>query len=204
MKIKLTQNLITSGLQCPEGKHRIELCDTEVPGLYVEVRATNQGTGTAYYRYKDVHGKTCHTKIAKLADLSLSEIRKKAKSLRAEVALGADPSGQKKAQKAVLTLDELWLEYEAFAKPRKRSFKRDEQIYRLQIQPTLGKARISSDHPATNPVVDGAAQKERPCCCLSRSRRKTGQKNARTGGPMGNAGEKPGIAHRVVQRGQSG
>lgn len=143
MKIKLTQNLITSDLQCPEGKRRIEFCDTEVPGLYVEVRATNQGTGTAYYRYKDIHGKTCHAKIAKLTDLPLSEIKKKARSLRAEVALGADPSGQKKAQKAVLTLDELWLEYEAFARPRKRSFKRDEQIFRLQIQPTLGKARIS-------------------------------------------------------------
>ena len=58
--IKLTQAFINKSLQCPSNKTRIEYCDSELPGLYVEVRATSQGQGTYYLRYKDSTGKTCH------------------------------------------------------------------------------------------------------------------------------------------------
>jgi len=41
MRIKLSQQFMNNNLHCPEGKHRIEFCDTELPGLYIEVRATS-------------------------------------------------------------------------------------------------------------------------------------------------------------------
>ena len=47
-----------------DGKNRIEYCDTELPGLYIETRATSEGQGTWYLRYKDANGKTCHQKSA--------------------------------------------------------------------------------------------------------------------------------------------
>ena len=38
--LKLTQDTLTHHLTCPAPKSRIELCDTELPGLYIEVRLT--------------------------------------------------------------------------------------------------------------------------------------------------------------------
>ena len=68
----LTPQVIEEGLLCPLGKTRAELCDTQLPGLYVEVRATSPGHGTYYVRYKDRNQKTCHQKIGRTADISLA------------------------------------------------------------------------------------------------------------------------------------
>ena len=140
--ISLTQDQIANLKPVP-GKSRTEWCDDGVPGLYVLVSAGGP-IMTYYLRYKDSTGKTCHQKIGRTTDINLADARKQAKLLKAEItANGRDPRAEVKAQKAVLTMDELWKEYEAFAKPRKRSFVRDEQIFRLQIQPTFGKVRIN-------------------------------------------------------------
>ena len=143
MIIKLTDGVV-SKLQCPPDKSRMEWCDTEVRGLYV-LGSSSGSILTFYLRYKDATGKTCHQKIGRTADITLAEARKQAKMLKAEItANGRDPRAEEKARKAVLTLDELWTDhYLPYATPRKRSFKRDEQIYRLQIQPKFGKVRIN-------------------------------------------------------------
>lgn len=142
--IKLTGEFIADKLQCPTGKSRIEYCDIEVPGLYVEVRATAQGHGTYYLRYKDPTGKTCHQKIGRTVDTTLVDARKKAKQLKAEIALGADPRGQVKAQKAVITWDDFFEgHYLPYVTPRKRSWARDEQLHRLRIKPKFGGWRLN-------------------------------------------------------------
>jgi len=103
--ISLTTSFIAHDLTCPGGKQRIEYCDKDLPGFYVEVRATSPGEGGTYYlRYKDGAGKTCHSKIARTTDMGLVEARKKAKDLKAEIQLGADPRGEHKARKEVPTL----------------------------------------------------------------------------------------------------
>ncbi len=71
--IKLTQHIVNNELRCPAGKSRIELCDQELPGLYIEVRATSPGQGTYYLRYKNSTGKTCHQKIARTSEMSLAD-----------------------------------------------------------------------------------------------------------------------------------
>jgi len=142
MIIKLTDSIV-SKLQCPPDKNRMEWCDTDLPGLYV-LGSSSGSVLTYYLRYKDSTGKTCHQKIKRATEITLAEARKQAKQLKAEItANGRDPRAEAKAQKAVLTMDELWKEYAAFAEPRKRSFKRDEQIFRLQIRPTFGNVRIN-------------------------------------------------------------
>ena len=142
--LKLTQEFISHQLHCPAGKARVELCDTELPGLYVEVRATSPGHGTFYLRYKDGTGKTCHQKIGRTADLGLADARRKARQLKAEIALGADPRGEAKSQREVPTLDVFFTQlYEPFAKPRKRSWKRDDELYRLRIKGKFGNRRLN-------------------------------------------------------------
>ena len=128
---------------CPPHLRRVELVDQGGLGLYVEVRASSPGVGTAYLRYKDANGKTCHAKIGSTAVLSVAEIRREAKRLKAEITLGADPRAAAKARKAVPTFQEFFDDhYMPYVRPRKRSAKRDAEIFRLHVAPTLGRVRL--------------------------------------------------------------
>lgn len=142
--VKITPSFITHELRCPNSKSRVEFCCADTPGLYVEVRTTNQGHGTYYLRYKDASGKTCHQKIGRTADVTLADARKRAKTLKAEIALGANPRGDAKARKAVPTFTDFFLEeYLPYVTPRKRSWKRDEELFRLRIQAAFGNLRLN-------------------------------------------------------------
>lgn len=142
--LKLSTAVLSTGLVCPAGSKRVELCDTEVRGLYVEVRATSAGQGTYYFRYKSREGKTCHQKIARTTDITLADAKKRAKALRAEIALGADPRGEAKARKATITLSTFFdNHYLPHAKVHKRSWRRDEELFDLRIREPLGGLRLT-------------------------------------------------------------
>jgi integrase len=142
---KLTDSLLPRILNCPAGSNRIELCDADLPGLYIEVRATSAGQGTFYYRYKDATGKTCHKRIGATADITLTEARKQAKVLKGVIASGIDPKGAEKAKKAMLTYGEFFKDhYLPYVTPRKRSWKRDEELYRLRIQKVFADKKLDA------------------------------------------------------------
>lgn len=142
--IKLTQHLITNDLRCPEGKTRVELCDTDLPGLYVEIRATSPGQGTYYLRFRSAQNTTAHQKLGRTTEIDLVEARTRAKKLKAEITLGANPRGDAKKQKEVPMLDAFFAEhYLPYVKPRKRSWKRDAELYYLRIGPAFGKLRLN-------------------------------------------------------------
>ncbi|WP_293006442.1 site-specific integrase [Nitrosomonas sp.] len=145
MITKLTESIIKNGLHCPEDKSRIEFCDSELPGLYVEVRATSQGQGTYYLRYKDSTGKTCHQKIGRTTDITLVEARRQAKTMKSEIiALGKDFRGEEKARKAILTFSDFFENhFLPYVIPRKRSWKRDDELYRLRIKAKFGHKRLN-------------------------------------------------------------
>lgn len=144
MLVSLNSEFIANELVCPPDKHRIEFVDKHgVRGMYVEVRATRNGEGMYYLRYKDVHGKTCHQRIGSTRDISLADARKRAKQLKAEILLGADPRAAARAKKAVLTYAAFFEgHYLPFKKPRKRSWDRDEELYRLRIKSAFGDKRL--------------------------------------------------------------
>ena len=83
MLVILSQEFIDHHLVCPPDKRRVEFVDQGGIGLYIEVRQSKPGVGVAYLRYKDRQGKTCHQKIGSTDVLSLLEIRKEAKRLKA-------------------------------------------------------------------------------------------------------------------------
>jgi site-specific recombinase XerD len=144
MIIKLTESFIATGLQCSLGKKREEMVDAVVPGLFIEVRATSAGQGTYYYRYKDVNAHTQTKKLGRTTHINLAEARNQAKALRAEVALGANPRAEEKARKLVVTFDTFFTEhYLPYVKPRKRSWDRDEELYRLRIKAAFGNKRLN-------------------------------------------------------------
>lgn len=142
--VKLSQDFITHRLQCPDSKTRVEWCDKDLPGFFIEVRENKQGQGTFYYRYKDINGKTYTKKVGRSMDIDLTEARNRAKALRAEVALGANPRADDKAEKAVITFDDFFNDhYLPYVKPRKRSWDRDEELYRLRIKAVFGSKRLN-------------------------------------------------------------
>ena len=138
--IHLSQSMISE--LTSQGKRRIEYCDEDLAGLFLEVRETGQSTW--YYRYKDVNAHTQTKKLGRSTDISLAEARSQAKALRAEVALGANPRAEEKARKLVITFDTLFTEhYLPYVKPRKRSWDRDEELYRLRIKDVFGSKRLN-------------------------------------------------------------
>jgi integrase len=142
--IKFTPQFIAHDIKCPDGKARIEYCDSDLKGLYIEVRATSQGQGTYYLRYKDATGKTCHQKLARTNEMSLPDARKAAKMQKAEIALGADPRGEEKAKKSVLTYSDFFENhYMPYVKPRKRSWKTDLGFFRLRLKEQFGSQRLN-------------------------------------------------------------
>jgi len=142
--LKLTPQFIATSLTCPDGKTRVEYCDTDVPGLYIAVRAASPGVGVFYIRWKDPNSKTCHTKLGRTIDIDLAEARKAARQLRNDIALGANPQADARAAKAVPTVTEFFEEqYLPYAKPRKRSYRRDEEMYRLRIKEQFGRVKMN-------------------------------------------------------------
>jgi len=142
--LSLTTQFVNINLTCPADKSRIEYCDKDLPGLYIEVRPTSQGQGTYYLRYKDSSGKTCHQKIDRTGDISLADARRRAKELKAEIHLGADPRAADKAQRAVPTMSAFFNDsYLVYVKPRKRTWAGDVSLFRNRIEPEFGAVRLN-------------------------------------------------------------
>jgi hypothetical protein len=157
--VKLSQQFITHDLQCPNGKTRIDYCDSDMPGLYIEVRSTSPGQGTYYLRYKDSTGKTSHQKLGRSNEISLVDARKAAKIQKAEIALGADPRGEQKARKAVLTYSEYFTEhYLPYVKPRKRSWEKDKEMYSLRLNAVFGGPASEPNQSSADTVLSYCAE----------------------------------------------
>lgn len=128
---------------CPPHLRRLEFVDQGGLGLYVEVRASSPGVGTAYLRYKDASGKTCHAKIGSTAVLSVADIRREAKRLKAEITLGGDPRAEANKRKSIMTFSEFFEgQYLPHAKMHKRSWLRDQQLYEPRIRAVFGPKRL--------------------------------------------------------------
>ncbi len=144
MKVKLTQQYIDNPPRPAPGKSREEHCDTSLPGMYFETRATCTEWGTFFLRYKDDNGKTCHQKLGRSCDITLKQAREEAKRLRAEIQLGANPRAEAKAKKAILTWGKFFdTRYINYVRQHKRSWANDEEMHRLRIGPKFGNLRLN-------------------------------------------------------------
>ena len=141
-KQELTQELIR-GLTCPPDKRKHVLCDTVLPGLNVEVRANS----STYWLQCKVAGITRHERLGRTDELTLAEARKRAQKRKAELQLAKDgPEAGRPAttRPAAMTLTEFFEQhYLPHVKPRKRSWKRDEELFRLRMKGAFGSKRLT-------------------------------------------------------------
>ena len=136
-KINLTQSLI-SKLTCPPGRNRIEYCDTQIPGLFLEVRHTGGKTFYLRYRCPD-KGSTKYRKLGIHVDLPLVKARKKAAVLRGALLEGKYPGDDKQEKKQCMTFSEFFEQkYLPFAKNNKRSWRDDKKLFTSRINERFG------------------------------------------------------------------
>ena len=143
--INFTPAFMATGLVCPPDKARIEYSDADEPGLFVECRASAKSVPCWYVRQKGPKGTNVYTRLGSVKEISLTQARKQARQIKAEHALS--PKQPIDAAPAVgsMTLATFMAEhYEKHARVVKRSFKRDDQLYRIRIAPKFGHLALSA------------------------------------------------------------
>ena len=134
------------GLVCPPGKCKIEYAVLEEPGLFVEARSSTKSEPTWYQRLKNAKGTNTYRKLGTVKDLSLTQARKLSRQIKAEHMVAAKVQASVAAAPArdQMTLDFYFRTiYLPQAKIHKRSWVKDESLYRLRIEPKFGKVLLS-------------------------------------------------------------
>jgi site-specific recombinase XerD len=138
--IKLTQEVVNQ-LTLEEGRKSSEAVDDQRTGLYVKLTATSS---VYYLRYKNAQGKTAHQKIGRTDSMGLSDARARVTQLKNDIAAGNDPREKALAKKAVPTFAEFFTEYYLpHVKPRKRSWNKDESMFRVRLNDVFGSKRLN-------------------------------------------------------------
>lgn len=144
MIITLSQSFLNTGLVVPEGKKRLEVCDSVCRGLLIEVRSTANAIPTWYLRYKR-DGKTAYDRLGTIQELTLAQARKLATLRKADHASESKLAPEEKAAQGEITLDAFMRDhYMPHAKNQKRSWLRDDQLFRLRISPKFGHLPLKS------------------------------------------------------------
>ncbi len=149
-KVVLTSSLVRLSV-CPSGIRRVDYFDTAFPGFFLEVRAS--GGKTFYQRYRDHRGRERQFKIGSARVLTVSQARRKARSILASAILGNDPQEERKELRATPTFNEFVRDsYLPFVKNAKRSWRTDETVLRIHILPRLG--NLAMDEVSDEDVAD--------------------------------------------------
>ncbi len=115
----------------PPPAGQVVYLDAGMPGFGLRIAAGGARTWVFTYRQgKRVRRLT----LGHYPHLSLADARKKAKTARAEADLGGDPAAEKRAEREAATFAELVTDYiERHAKPKKRSWRADEQMLKKHV-----------------------------------------------------------------------
>jgi len=137
--VKLDARLVLLAY-CEEGKAKTDYYDEGIKGLVLSVRAS--GSKVFALRFRNRYGTQCQFKIGNAADVSCEKAKKEAQRLRGLIALGQDPSAERKVVRTIMTVEELSVIYLDHARARKKSHDIDERYVRNHINPRFGTLRL--------------------------------------------------------------
>jgi len=139
-RFKFTKTSIAA-LPLPPYPKRKPYYDNEVPKL--AVRITSTGTRT-FYVIKRVGKEMVWHRLGVFPDMTPEQARKAATKALGAFADGDNPATARRALKLEPTFAGLFAEYiERHAKPRKRTWREDQQKYRDYLENSLAKKKIS-------------------------------------------------------------
>jgi integrase len=143
MIVTLTPAFIATQLIVPAGLKKMEFRDSVVRGLLIEARSTPDSVPTWCLRQK-VAGKNYFDFLAPLPELTVAQARKLATQKKGERLASAKQAPEQKPAVGEMSLDAFWTDhYLPHAKIHKRSWVRDEQLYRIRIKPRFGNCKLS-------------------------------------------------------------
>ncbi len=143
--VNFTPAFMATGLVCPPDRKKIELSvGNDAPGLFVECRASANSVPTWYQRLKNAKGTNTYKRLGTVKELSLPQARKLAQQHKAEHLLAVKSNAAPKAAPTEMTLERFFHDiYMPQARIHKRSFNKDESMYRLRIGPKFGHVLLS-------------------------------------------------------------
>src|SRR5690242_12534475 len=106
-KFQFTRERIES-LPCPENGQRAYYYDKKVRGLAVAVSPAGKKT---FVLYRKIAGRPERVPIGPFTDLSIEQARGRAEQLNADIALGKNPSEERRKIRSEATLEELFNTY---------------------------------------------------------------------------------------------
>lgn len=145
MIIEFTKSFLETGLVVPPGKQREEFCDSVQRGLVIQIAALFKSDPCYVWRYKTLGTKkTAYRPLGSIKEITISQARKQVAQWKAEHSIAAKLSPEQKPAVGEMTLDTFWTEhYLPHAKIHKRSWVRDEQLYRIRIKPRFSDCKLS-------------------------------------------------------------
>ena len=130
-------------LKSPAEGQRLEVQDTQVPGL--SLRVTSNGTKTFCVFRRVKGGEPIRVTIGRFPDVSVEQARKQARNVIGQAAQGVNVAEIRRAGKIERTFADLFSEYiERHAKQNKRTWREDEQRYEQYLAKPLGKKKLSA------------------------------------------------------------
>ncbi|MGQ2922590.1 MAG: tyrosine-type recombinase/integrase [Hydrogenophaga sp.] len=139
-KAQLSTQLVNSAV-CPQGRSRIDIYDTAIPGFILEVRSS--GGKTYHLRYRDQYGKQRQFKIGDAASISFTKARDMAQRIRSRVVGGDSPVDERRALRAVPTLSEFICDtYMPHIRVHRRNYATTVSYLKLHILPRMGHRRL--------------------------------------------------------------
>jgi len=119
--------------------------DTQVPGFHIRVQPSGIRSYAVFYRNADGQQRT--KTLGRVGVMKAEKARSEALDLLRAVRDGADPSAERKAKKAVVTMTDLFVDYlEKHARVKKgvRSVAEDECLWRLHLRPVFAEMRVDA------------------------------------------------------------
>lgn len=130
-------------LRKPAEGQRLEVQDTQVPGL--SLRVTSNGTKTFCVFRRVKGGEPIRVTIGRFPDVSVEQAQKQARNVIGQAAQGVNVAEIRRAGKIERTFADLFSEYiERHAKQNKRTWREDEQRYQQYLATPLGKKKLSA------------------------------------------------------------
>jgi integrase len=129
-RFKFTKKKLNN-LSLPEKGKRVEYHDTQV--LTLKLRVTSAGSKT-FSVYRRLNGVPERFTIGKYPTMTIEQARSEAEKINILISKGVNPNDAKRADRAELTLSDLYSEYiENHAKQYKKSWRSDENNYKNHL-----------------------------------------------------------------------
>jgi Arm DNA-binding domain/Phage integrase family len=137
------KNLTARFVETVSAETRTDFWDDVLRGLVLRVSETGVKSWTLVYT-RQSDGSKQRLTIGKHPVMTLEAARRKAMGLLAGIGEGKDPSQDRRALRASMTVRDLGaLFIEKYAKPNKRTWKEDERILEREVYPAIGGVKAS-------------------------------------------------------------